>query len=697
MTDPLIIEFECRGDIPDRAVPALRAGRKEAFPDQTVRLLRGSGGLGFGVDAPTPTISFADLIKFPLGQNYVAAAMRRHAGIYPEIPEKTLFLDIETHNAGREYDMPLAEFFRLGQYAWGWHDEIHLTSDLDEVLSAIEEAELIFSHNGHTFDFSVLLGNRALDLAFEERLFDPFVHANLVFPAPRSYKNRAGRVLVNTDTPKGTMGWLGLDNLCFQLHLPGKVGNLRDIAKRYNPEGTYVNDLDYGLIPLDDEEFLEYARQDIVALRHVTRELLNARGVSEYDRREQIKAAINGQMTRNGIRLDIEAAKARVNEMDQRKTELLEKLNSAYGFPTEGKAPWASKAGKEAIFKILADHGITRKTRPHWPLTDTAKKKGGNSLSLGKDALELITQGTSAEELGRDLAVLAGQRPLAQQALDYVRGDGRVHPSIHAVQRSGRTSVTEPGMTTWSAHGPNAVEKAYFIPSEGHKMLEFDLSNADQRIIAALSGDTEYAARFDEGVDGHEINGRLMFGDKYDDDPAYYRNQAKAPGHALTYGAGAKRLAAISGLDLSTMHAFVDNFYEKYPEVAKWTADVRRKGERNDSVTNAWGRYMVIDRYWNEERGEWSSKAWTQAPALHGQSGTTEVLYDGLIKMYHYDRRLLLWVVCPIHDAILMDVPEDEVDFTRQAVADCMETTINGVHFPVSSGPAGDNFYDAGH
>lgn len=691
MTDPLVIEFDCKGEIPDRAVPRLREARRLAFGDQKVRLLQGPNGLGFGVPAPTPTIPFSSVIRFPKGQHYISAAMKRHVGIFPDIPERTLFLDIETHNAGREYEMPRNEFVRLGQYAWGWDGGIVLTSDVDEILDAIEAADLVIAHNGHTFDFSVLLGDRALDLTFEGRLFDTFVHANMVFPPPSTYTNRAGRKLIDTDKPKGAMGWLGLDNLAFQLRLEGKIGSLADIAKRYNPEGTSRADLDFGLIPLDDPEFREYAEQDIVALRGVARELLNARPISEYDRREQVKAAINGQMSRNGIRLDIDAAKARVNEIETRKNELLAKLNEQYGFPIEGKMPWRTKAGKEAIFKILADHGITKQTRPNWPLTDT-----GN-LSLSGPALKEITEGTDAEELGTDLGILAGQRPLAQQALDYVRGDGRVHPSIHAVQRSGRCSVTEPGMTTWSARGPGAVEKQYFIPTEGHKMLEFDLSNADQRIIAALSGDTAYAARFDEGVDGHEINGRLMFGAKYDTDPAYYRNLAKAPGHALTYGAGAKRLAAISGLDVETMYRFVDNFYDKYPLVAEWTAKVRAQGERYDQVTNAWGRDMIIDRYWNEERGEWSSKAWTQAPALHGQSGTTEVCYDGLIRMYHYDRRLLNWVICPIHDAILMDVPEDETEYVRKAVKECLETTINGVHFPVSSGPDGDNWFAAGH
>ena len=90
-------------------------------------------------------------------------------------------------------------------------------------------------------------------------------------------------------------------------------------------------------------------------------------------------------------------------------------------------------------------------------------------------------------------------------------------------------------------------------------------------------------------------------------------------------------------------------------------------------------------------------RAYTQAPAAHGQSGTTEVLYDGLIKMARKDLRLMHWLVCPIHDAILMDIPENDVDYVRAAVDECMTQTINGIEFPVSSGPAGDTWEAARH
>lgn len=660
----------------------LRTACREVFPDNPATFTRvESGGV---VVRPKMWDGH------PAGDRFVVASMTRWAECpVPEILKNALFLDIETHNAGKQWDMPIEEFFRLGQFSWGF-GPITLTTDLDVVLDAIDKAPVVVAHNGHSFDFSVLLGDKALDMAVENRLLDTMVYANLVIPAPYSYTDRAGHTYKDAAAPERAKKWLSLDNLCYQIGVGGKEGDLRALAKKYNPKGTKVADYDYGLIPLDDPDFLAYAEQDIVSLRDLTVNLFYMHEPTEYDWRNQLTAAIDAQMTRNGIAVDVALAQERVAQAQAAKDELLGQLQEQYGFPTAGAMPWRSKPGKEAIFRILSDNDITPQSRPNWTKTAT-----GN-LSLGGEVLVEITKDTPAEGLGESLAILQGQRPLAQQALTYTRSDGRVHPDIGGLQRSGRRSVTKPGMTTWSQRDKSKRgEKDYIIASPGHVLLEFDLSNADQRIVAAMSGDKEYLKRFDEGVDGHEINGRIMFGDEvYDSDPHRYRDQAKAPGHAYTYGAGPRRLSITTGLPLETMERFVEGMQRAYPKVTRWQMNVREEGE-SGWVTNAWGRRMVIDVSW--ENGERKTRAWTQAPALHGQSGTTEVLYDGLIKMLKTDRRLIQWLVCPVHDAIVMDVPESEVDYVRQVVPECMEQTINGVPFPVASGPAGKTWSGASH
>jgi DNA polymerase-1 len=306
--------------------------------------------------------------------------------------------------------------------------------------------------------------------------------------------------------------------------------------------------------------------------------------------------------------------------------------------------PWRSKVGKNAILRALEDEGITPETRPNWPILKTGPSLGGQVV------LE-ITQGTPAQQMGESLAELMGQRSLAQLALDSTQDDGFVHPEITSLQRSGRKSTTEPGLTVWTSRGDGKVEKRYFIAdSDDHVLVGFDFSNADQRVVAALSGDEEYAKRFEPDADGHEINARIMFGDiEYDRDPAFYRNAAKAPGHASVYGAQKNKLAATTGLSVELMETFLNGLAEKYEGVTKWQWRVRDEGQ-SGWIVNDWGRRMVVD----------PSRSFTQSPALLGQSGTREIMVDALIRMLRFDIRLITWLKAQVHDELIFSIPKSE-------------------------------------
>lgn len=643
------------------ALDVLRAAKAAAFGDMPVRLVPDADS--------TLVLDNQFLMSYPLATSVIEQRFRT-CNLHPFGP-KTLYLDIESHSADDMWNMPIEEFFRLGQWAIG-DGPIHTTTDLRVILDLMREAPGVVAHAGHSFDFSVLLGDEALLWAKDQRLFDTKVHAALALPAPSTYVGRTGRKWVDADKPDNAWrGWLSLDNLSFQLGLHGKEGDLKALARKYGS---------FGAIPTDDPDYLTYAVQDIEALRELTAALLRLMPLNDYAWREQLNAAIDAQNSRNGFTVDVPRAQARVAELAARKEEVLERLQSDYEFPTEGKSPWASNAGKEALFRILEDHGITHETRPDWTLTDT-----GN-LSLGGKVLIELTQGTDAEELGIVLAEMKGQRSLASLALESVQNDGKVHPQITAVQRSGRKSTTKPGLTVWTKN----VEKSYFVASPGRKLVAFDFSNADQRILAGYSGDVEYLKRFDEGVDGHEINGRIMFTDEvYDSNPAYYRNEAKAPGHAFTYGAGAGKLSATTGLPVETMQRFVDGMNEKYPDLARWTAQVRRDAA-SGFVTNWWGRRMLVDR----------GREHSQAPALMGQSGTREIMVDALIKMLHRDVRLIHWTVAQVHDELITDIPDEHLEWACKAYRECMEVWWGPeqlVHFEVSMGQPADTWEQATH
>ena len=648
------IGFTSVEPITPKALEILKEAKSIVFGDEPVEFKPGTD-LGLGCAGRVRTIGPQQIETYPNSTGFLVEAFKRLTPVdYSLDPNDSLMLyaDIESHSVDDRWNMKPRDFFRLGQYGWGQTGEIVLTTDFDEMIEQFEKATVIVGHNFHSFDLSVMYGKestRPLELAMENRVLDTMVHANMIFPAPYSYTNRKGHTFRDAAKPEQALKWLSLDNLCYQLGLPGKEGDLAALAKEFGG---------YGMIPTDDPRYEEYARGDIVALRLLTRSLLLVRPMNEYDWREQLNAAIDAQNSRNGFKVDIEASTLRAEMLSDRKDALLSDLQEQYGLPTTGKQPWRSKVGKNAILRALADHGITTETRPEWPILKT-----GPSLA-GKLMMDL-TLDTPAHDMGQALAELMGQRSLARLALDSTQDDGFVHPEITALQRSGRKSTTKPGLTVWTSRGAGKVEKRYFIAdSPDHVLVAFDYSNADQRVVAALSGDEEYAKRFEPGADGHEINGRIMFGDeKYDSDPEYYRDKAKAPGHASVYGAQAKKLAQTTKLSEELMNSFVKGLQKKYPVLTKWQWRVRDEGEEG-WIRNDWGRVMVVD----------NGRSFTQSPALMGQSGTREIMVDALIRMLRFDIRLITWLKAQVHDELIFSVPKVEMDWAIPKIEELMNT-----------------------
>lgn len=651
--------------------------------------------------------------------------------------KKLLFADIETHNAGKQYGMPAREFFRLGQFAWG-DGEIQVTSDYDYFVEQVRAADWVVFHNGISFDLPVLFGTEStepLEMALDGKVICTYVLATLLNPVPYSYTNKSGHTFYDAAKPERAKKWYALENQCFQYGIPGKFGDLTDLAKQHNPPKTLRRDLDYALIPLDDPDFLEYARQDIEALRGLYYRLIQEIKDQDYNReyiwREMVKWSINAQITKNGVLVDIPEAQDRVEHLKQERDLIMEMLVRDFDFPTTGKQPWKSDAGKEAIISALKTHGV-HTTDPGWDRT------AGGAPSFGGEVLQKITKGTGAEELGRALATLMGQRSLAQLALESVYEDGLAHPSILCIQRSGRTSVTEPGLTVWTAKcgicgegvcdhpESGTVEKRYFIPEPGNKMVSLDFSSADARAMAALSGDAAYAIQFEVNEDGtakydsHNLVGEAAFGkEKYwAGVPAGVkkpplRNPSKVISHSTNYNVGAKKLAAgmneacvDAGLDMEfevwEAKNMLDNFNKQYPLLKRFKDKAVAEGESLGYVENPWGRRMRVDE----------GRSFTQSPALQGQSVTAERIYDGLIKIARDKIECIRWVKFPVHDEVVLSIPEVDLDWgipyfqqSMSGVFDPFETSGGNpkwtvsqpIEFLMSAGEPANDWHSAGH
>lgn len=674
--------------------------------------------------------------------------------------KRTLYYDTEGHSAGREIELGPRKYVRLFQYAWD-DGPVKMTTDYDEMISLIREADFVVAHNQMSYDLTALFGYDSLEpleMARDKKVIDTFYLSNLLIPAPEKFRMRSGRFAAETTDPVShSMVWLSLDNLAYQLGLEGKLGSLKDLAKKYNPPGTKVADYEYGLIDLNDEEFLAYAEQDVIAVRslykHLLGEIRKQNYPGDYIWREMYSlSAIVGQIHRNGIKVDVEFAEARIKKQEERKVVLMQELVDKYDFPTEGKSPWASAAGKEATLKAMADYGFTPENTPEWPRTPKGAPKLG-----GKDLL-LFTEGTDAEDFVRTLGELKGQRSTAQLVLDNLKPDGRVHPDITALQRSGRYSFTRPGVTIFGDRTEELrQDKAIFTADEGKVMAGFDYSNADARAMAALSGDHEYALRFAEDedgkllYDGHNLSGQAVFGERIyyegktpEENPKpRLRPVAKVYSHASNYGIGAYKLA--SQLNLACKQLNIDLFFwapagknkdgtykakpivvpdkfdhvvnrdsltgapipegmfltrdmidrasESYPFLARFKKTAYEEAESLGYVTNAWGRKIFVHK----------SRAYTGGPAAYGQNATAEMAKDAILRLCERGEYYIRALRAIIHDELLMEFDEATIERDIAVVKECMEVDFDPktrvgfpIKFPVGHG-YGKTWKDASH
>lgn len=647
--------------------------------------------------------------------------------------KRYVFFDTEGHNAGHEWRIEPDKFVKLCQYAIN-DGPVILTEDIEEFRQVLRDADYIVGHNILSADLGWVFGQDSLEplhMAFSHKVIDTYYLANLLTPAPYSYTNSKGHTYYDAAKPESAMGWLSLANLSYQFGLPGKIGDLAEIAKRYNPPKTLKKDLDYGLIDVEDEEYRSYAIQDVIAVRalyhHLVSEIKRQKYSGEYIWREmKAMAATCGRMAANGILVNQEYAHGKIDEAAVKKQETLAWLQERYDFPTEGKAPWSTAAGKDAIYNALAEYGISPKADPEWPKTPTGAPQ------LSGENLVRFTEGTEAEELGQALAALKGQRTIPQQILDNMKEDGRVHPNITALQRSGRWSVTKPGITVMGDRSEALkADKQLLIAAPGKVLAGFDFSNADPRAMAALSGDVEFARRFEEDengaarYDGHNLTGEALFGQE-----VYYsildkkgkpamRPASKEAGNSLNYNIGAYKLATrlndISrkqGLGLvfwapagkgrpalphpegaievpDMIHAFNDS----YPDLKRFKDRAVEEGKRFGYVTSTWGRRMPVDK----------DREYTQAPSLYGQNVTAEMMRSAVIRLCERGDYYARSLRAIIHDELLLELDEDRVEEDIKVVRECMEVaydpgTLNSlaINFPVGYG-YGKTWFDAAH
>ena len=243
-----------------------------------------------------------------------------------------------------------------------------------------------------------------------------------------------------------------------------------------------------------------------------------------------------------------------------------------------------------------------------------------------------------------------------------VNGDGRARPTVYTLGAdTGRMSCVRPNFQQVPRAGGF---RACITADPGHLLISADFANVELRVAAALSQDAGLMQLLAEGVDFHWMVARQAFGP---DATKAHRYIAKRGVFGRIYGGGVPTLARQMGVTEAVAQQVVDALDALTPGLTEWSRLIREgvKSGRTQFPTYA-GRVVHLT-------GDFPHKA----PNYCIQGTARELLVDALLRWSQ-----TAWgdaVLLPVHDELVVMVPEADAEAATAALVQCMTTELYGV------------------
>jgi DNA polymerase-1 len=253
---------------------------------------------------------------------------------------------------------------------------------------------------------------------------------------------------------------------------------------------------------------------------------------------------------------------------------------------------------------------------------------------------------------------------------------GRVHTSYAlAVAATGRFSSNNPNLQNIPIRTEEGRRiRRSFVAEPGHVLLSADYSQIELRLAAHVADVPELRQAFQDGVDIHALTASEVFGVPLATMDAATRRRAKAINFGIIYGISAFGLGAQIGVPQSEAAAYIRAYFERFPAIRAYMERIKTDARRSGYVETIFGRKCWIPgiRDANPARRAGAERQAINAPL---QGAAADIIKRAMIRIpaalaaAELRARMLLQV----HDELLFEVPEDEIQATAEAVKTVME------------------------
>jgi len=231
---------------------------------------------------------------------------------------------------------------------------------------------------------------------------------------------------------------------------------------------------------------------------------------------------------------------------------------------------------------------------------------------------------------------------------------------------TGRLSSTNPNLQQIS--NKTDTNSIFVSRFENGYILEADLSQAEVRCVAYLSGDMLFSNACNGDV--HLEVARIVWGDplldKSTKDGKEKRQIAKGIVFALMYGKQPDSVARDLGLDKNLVHKAFDMFFTSFPDLRKWMEKQKSKVNKTNKIVMPFGRVRYVDS--EAQYGKW------RVDNLAVNTPVQSIASDFNLLLVWYtvhkikDMNMKSVFLGSVHDSILFDVPEEESDLIIEII-----------------------------
>ena len=250
---------------------------------------------------------------------------------------------------------------------------------------------------------------------------------------------------------------------------------------------------------------------------------------------------------------------------------------------------------------------------------------------------------------------------------------------IQTEARTGRISSTEPNLQNIPIRTELGSRlRGYFVAGDGQQLVDADYSQIELRILAHITGDEHMQQAFLNGADIHRSTAAKIYHIPESEVTPQLRSASKAINFGIMYGKGAYSLSKDLDVSVKEADAFLKTYLDTFPKVDGYMQDCIAHAKEKGYVETLFGRRRALPELASSNfQVRASGERMARNTPIQGTAA--DIIKLAMVHVWQRlrDEKLQARLLLQVHDELIVEAPDSEVDTVRRILQEEMEHVVH--------------------